>query len=99
MNHIKPTTDHRLPEVYMVLKDRKQLAKLMVIQEVSARTLAKAAGWRSHTYMNRLLAGEVRTLKPEAATRIALRLGVGVDDLFVARISNDAGHTVQRRAS
>lgn len=92
----KPTT---LLEVYMLLKDRKQLAKLMVIQGVSARQLAKVAGWKSHSYMNRLLAGQARTLATDPALRIAHHLGVGVDDLFLVRVSDDAGHHVQRRAS
>ncbi|MDF9717385.1 helix-turn-helix transcriptional regulator [Nocardioides sp. ChNu-99] len=80
----------------MLLKDRKQLAKLMVIQGVSARQLAKVAGWRSHSYMNRLLAGQVRSLSTDPALRIANHLGVGVDDLFLVRVSNDAGRNVQQ---
>lgn len=83
----------------MVLKDRKQLAKLMVIQGVSARQLAKAAGWKSHSYMNRLLAGEVRTLGTDPALRIAHYLGVGVDDLFLVRVSGENELTVRRKAS
>lgn len=75
----------------MVLKDRKQLAKLMVIQGVSGRQLAKAAGWKSHTYLQRLLRGEVKTLDTDPALRIAHKLGVGVDDLFLLRVSSDAG--------
>lgn len=90
-----------LPEIYMQLKDRKQLAKLMVIQGVSARQLANVAGWKSHSYMNRLLAGEVRNLKIDPALRIAHHLGVGVDDLFLVRVCSDAGRTAQpeRKAS
>jgi len=77
---------------------RKLLKKLMAIQEVSARELAKnGAGWRSHSYMNRLLNGEVNTLDPAAATGIALYLGVGVDDLFMARATNSVGQSVPRR--
>ena len=87
------------PEIYMLLKDRKQLAKLMVIQGVSARQLAKVAGWRSHSYMNRLLAGEVRTLATEPALRIAHYLGVGVDDLFLVRVSDDAGGRVRQKGA
>lgn len=81
----------------MLLKDRKQLAKLMVIQGVSARQLARVAGWKSHSYMNRLLAGDVRTLNTEPALRIAHHLRVGVDDLFLTRISSDADNTLQQR--
>lgn len=80
----------------MLLKDRKQLAKLMVIQGVSARQLAKVAGWKSHSYMNRLLAGKVRSLSPDPALRIANYLGVGVDDLFLVRIYSDAARDVQQ---
>lgn len=83
----------------MVLKDRKQLAKLMVIQGVSARQMAKVAGWKSHSYMNRLLSGDARTLGTDPALRIAHHLGVGVDDLFLVRVSNDVAHPIQRRAS
>lgn len=75
----------------MVLKDPKQLAKLMVIQECSARQLAKVAGWKSHTYMQRLLKGQAKTLEVEPAVRIAKYLGVGVDDLFLAKVSSDGG--------
>jgi transcriptional regulator with XRE-family HTH domain len=78
-------------ELYMILKDRKQLAKLMVIQGVSARQLALVAGWKSHSYMNRLLSGQVKTLSTDPALRIAHYLGVGVDDLFLVRVSDDAG--------
>lgn len=67
----------------MILQDHKRLAKLMVIQGVSQRELAKAAGWTSHSYMARLLRGEVKTLKTDPAARIAKYLGVGVDDLFL----------------
>lgn len=83
----------------MLLKDRKQLAKLMVIQGVSARQLSRVAGWKSHSYMNRLLSGEARTLATDPALRIAHHLGVGVDDLFLVRVSDDAGNNVQRVAS
>lgn len=81
----------------MILKDRKQLAKLMVIQEVTQRELAESAGWKSHSYLGRLLRGDVRSLDPEPAIRIACALGVGVDDLFLARVSSDAPQSVERR--
>lgn len=80
----------------MKLHNRKGLLKLMAIQGVSARGLAKSAGWKSHSYMNRLLAGQVDTLEVEPAVRIAKYLGVGVDDLFMARTSTDARQTVKR---
>jgi transcriptional regulator with XRE-family HTH domain len=83
----------------MVLTDRKKLAKLMAIQEVSQRDLAEAAGWRSHSYLGRLLRGEVNTLEPEAAVRIAHFLGVGTDDLFMARSSSESRQSGKRAAA
>jgi len=82
----------------MVLTDRKRLAKLMLIQGVSQRELATAAGWKSHSYLGRLLRGDVTTLEIEPAVRIAMYLGVGTDDLFVSRSSSITAQNVQRRA-
>lgn len=84
----------------MHLINRKRLARLMAIQDVSARQLAKAAGWASHSYMNRLLSGDANTLDPEPAARIARYLKVETSDLFVSRVSTGAGRrTTQRGAS
>lgn len=84
----------------MKLLDRKRLATLMVIQEVSQRELAEAAGWSSHSFLGRLLRGEVDTLSPDAALRIAVHLQVAVNDLFVPRLSTGSGKNAkQRRAA
>lgn len=93
------TTTPQLPGIWMRLHNRKGLRKLMAIQGISARGLAKAAGWKSHSYMNRLLSGEVNTLEVEPAARIARHLGVGIDDLFMPRLSTDVEQNVQRKAS
>lgn len=89
----------RLPEIYMRVIDPKKIRKLMLIQDVTQRGLADAAGWQSHSYVARLLTGEIKTVTPDRAARIAHFLGVGVDDLFVARLSSDTGPSVQKRAS
>lgn len=88
-----------LPEIYMKLIDRKRLAKLMLIQGVSQRQLATAAGYRSHAYLGRLMRGEVDTLDKGPALRIARHLGVGVDDLFLTRLSTDTAQSVKRGAA
>lgn len=93
------TTAADLGDLYMVLNDRKRLAKLLLIQGVSQRELAHAAGWKAHSYLQRLLSGEVKTLEPEPALRIAEYLGVGVDDLFTPRVSHDVRHNDQPRAT
>ena len=66
----------------MRLRNLKTLRTLMVVSDVSQRRLAMAAGYKSHSYMGRILRGEVDTLAPEAALRIARFLQVGVDFLF-----------------
>lgn len=87
-----------LGELYMILKDHKQLASVMIVQGVSQRELAKAAGWKSHSYLGRLLRGQARTLDPDAALRIAHRLGLPVDMLFLTRVSNNYGRDEQKKS-
>lgn len=81
----------------MRVNDPKQIKKLMVIQGVNSRELAEAAGYRTHSYITRILRGEIKTVTPERAARIARFFGVGVDDLFVPRLSTDAGPNVKRK--
>lgn len=76
----------RIGGLYMELIDRKKLAKLMILNDVSQRQLAGIAGWKSHTYMQRLLRGEVKTLNTDPALRIAHFFKVPVDDLFLTRV-------------
>lgn len=103
---MRPSDQTKIPELYMKLRDPKKLARLMDIQGVSQRELSIAAGWRSHTYLARLLNEKLEPaerptgVKPKPAARIARHLGVGIDDLFVTRLSTDTAQTVkQRRAA
>lgn len=80
-------------------KGRKKLASLLVIQEDSHRNLARAVGWKSHSYVGRILRGQVRSVTPEAAARIAAHFGVPMDDIFVPRVSGDAGRAVRSKAT
>ncbi len=73
----------------MILRDRKKLARLMIVQEETQRSLAYSAGWKSHSYLGRLLRGEVKTLDTDAALRIAHRLRVPVDDLFLVKVDSN----------
>lgn len=85
----------------MILRDHKKLQRLLVIQEVTHRELAAAAGYRAHSYVSRLARGEVHTVGVDAARRIAQRLKVGVDDLFLPDEASNSGRTDQnaRRVS
>lgn len=68
---------------------RKRLKKLMLIQGTSQRALAEAIGWKSHTYLGRILAGKINTIDVDAAARIAHHFEVGIDDLFLVESSSD----------
>lgn len=72
----------------MQLKDGELLAALIKGRKYSLRGFAnEAMGWRSHTYLQRLIRGEVRSVKPDTAVLMAHRLGVDLDVLFDTRVS------------
>lgn len=81
----------------VMAEHRKRLLTLMVVQGKSQRDVAAAAGWRSHSYLGRILRGDVDTLDNDAAVRIAHYFGVGVDDLFVTRSSSTAERHAHRK--
>lgn len=83
----------------MILRDRKKLARLMVIQELSQRKLAAAAGYRAHSYIGRLLRGEESSVSTDAALRIAHTLRVGVEDLFLPDSTSNSGRQDHKAAS
>lgn len=83
----------------MLIRDHKKLARLLVIQDISHRRLAASLGWKSHSYVGRLVRGETRSLDPDAALRIAKLLQVPVDDLFVIKVSGETGRNGQGRAA
>jgi len=83
----------------MRVLDPKKIQRLMVIQGVTYRDLAAAiyGEGSTHSYLGRILRGEVKTIKPDHALRIAEYLGVGIDDLFVTRLSTDTAQPAKRR--
>lgn len=82
----------------MELIDRDKLARRMKQMGVSQRELARAAGWKSHSYMRRLLTGEANTLNTDPALRIAHYLHLDVDDVFVTRVDSERAQADPRRA-
>jgi transcriptional regulator with XRE-family HTH domain len=77
----------------MQVRDHRKLARLMLIQDVSQRDMATALGWKSHSYIGRIMRGTIRSVDPDAAVRIAHILGVAVDDLFITRASSLSGQS------
>lgn len=84
-----PAKIGRIGDLYMELKDRELLIELMEERGISQRKLAKKAGWASHTYLQRLLRGEVKTLNTDPALRIAHYLAVPVHRLFFTRVDTN----------
>lgn len=95
------TTGRNRPpgEVWMLLKDRKLLARLMAIQRYSQRELARDAGFASHSYLGRMIAGKATSCTAERAVAIAACLQVPLDSLFVANVSSAETQSVQRRST
>lgn len=77
----------------MQVRDPKKLRRLLVVNNQSARQLAKGVGYSSHSYVNRILAGDIKTVTPARATAIARFLKVDVDDLFAAVVSTPAARS------
>lgn len=90
---MNPTPIYTPLELYMVVKDAELIRRIMDShrpEKITARALAKNLGWKSHSYVNRILSGEVHTVQPEVAAKIAYLLGVPQDLLFEARASANA---------
>lgn len=92
------TLAHVDGELWMLIRDHKKLARLLVIQDISHRQLAAALGWKSHSYVGRIVRGKVRSIDPDAALRIAHLLKVPVDDLFAIKVSSQPGQNGQEAA-
>lgn len=86
-------------DLWMLIRDHKKLARLLVIQEISHRQLADALGWKSHSYVGRIVRGKVRSIDGDAALRIAAILKTPVDDLFAIKVSSQAGRNGQDEAA
>lgn len=83
----------------MKVRDPIQISRLMVRKGVSARELSKAAGWKSHTYLLRILNGKIKSVQPEPARKIAEHLGVDPDRIFLTEVTGDGGQNVRRRSA
>lgn len=88
-----------LGEVWMLVRDPKKIRKLMVIQGISRRKMAERLGWSSHGYLGRILNGKAKNIDTDTAAKISKILGVGVDDLFLVRASNDNGRNSQKKSA
>ena len=83
----------------MEVIDHRKLARLALIQNASHRDIAAAVGWRAHSYVGRILRGQIKTVEPEAAVRMAHFFGVAVDDLFLTRSTSNPRRNEKRGAA
>ncbi|MEU2106423.1 XRE family transcriptional regulator [Nocardia sp. NPDC019255] len=83
----------------MILRDHKKLERLMVVQGVSHRQLAAAAGYKAHSHVGRLARGQARHVATDAALRIAHRLRVAVEDLFLPESTSNSGRQDHKKVS
>lgn len=83
----------------MKVRDPIQISRLMVRKGVSARELSKAAGWKSHTYMLRILDGRIKSVQREPARLIAEYLGVDPDRIFLTEVIGEGGQNVKSRSA
>lgn len=89
-----------MPVASMFVRDSRELRRLMARRDVSNRELARAAGYQSHAYMNRLVSGDINTITPQRAKAIARFLKVDLDTLFVSSPSTPGRRSVKgQRAS
>lgn len=83
----------------MLVKEPDLLRRLVASKNMTARQLSRRMGWRSHSYMNRILSGQVRSVTPDAAVKIAYLLQVPVDLIFVPRVSGETRHCEGRKSA
>lgn len=79
----------------MQVKSPELIKVLMKDLKISGRQLSETVGWNSHTYLQRILRGEIRTVTTDKAEKIAITLGVPRDVLFVPKVSVNTDQSVQ----
>jgi transcriptional regulator with XRE-family HTH domain len=86
-------------ELFMFVKDADLLRRLLESKGLTARQVTRDMGWKSHSYLNRILTGQVRTVTPDAAVKLAYLLQVPVDLIFVPRVSGDTRHIARQKSA
>lgn len=86
-------------EVYMQVKDAGLIKRVMESKRISNRSLARQMGWRSHSYINRIISGQERSVTPDTAIKVAHLLGVPVDLFFETRTFTEPVRNVGRKSA
>ncbi len=81
----------------LVQKDApRRMRGALMIQGRTHRWLAERCGFASHSYIGRLLRGEIHSVSPDTAVKLAANLGLPMDDLFLPKASEDFGRNDRR---
>lgn len=88
-----------IPEVWMEVKDLEFFRDKIDDSPYTRRELSALVGWKSHGYLNKLYAGDAKTLKPEPAVRMARFVGARVDHLFVTKSSDESAQVAALEAT
>jgi len=80
----------------MEVRDLALLQTLATAHRSTHRDIAKAAGYSSHSYVGRLMRGQVKAVEPTPAARIAHYFGVELGALFVPTVTGIPGKSDQR---
>lgn len=83
----------------MRVKDAELIKRVMASKRISNRSLARQMGWKSHSYVNRIVSGQERTVTPDTAIKMAHLLGVPVDLFFETRVFSESPQNVDRRTA
>lgn len=78
----------------MQVIDGELLGRTIKVKKHSLRGFADKMGWKSHTYLQRLIRGEVRSVTPETAALMCHYLEVPLDLLFETKVSTNSGQSV-----
>lgn len=84
-------------DLWMEVRDLEMLKSLQIVRKLSNRDMAKIAGYKVHSYMNRIMRGEAKTMDPEPALRLAKYFGVGVEYLFTTEVSTKPVQNKQKK--
>lgn len=75
----------------MLVKDGEVLGAMIKAKKFTRRGFADKLGWKSHTYLQRLIRGEVRSVTPDTAALISHFLDLDIDVLFDTKVSTIRG--------
>lgn len=80
-----------------LIKDSALIGTLMKARGLTSRDVAAEMGWgSSHSYVNRIRSGQVKTISDDTARELARVLKVAPSLLFMSKPSSESGRNTRR---